>query len=55
MIPNKLIEAVVALIFMIAALGQLPKFVQSVRIAQYQLLENSKSSTWSSLEILYLG
>ena len=46
MIPNKLIEAVVIFVFMAAAAGQLPKFMQTLRVAQYQLVKDSQASTW---------
>lgn len=46
MIPNKLIEAAVAIVFAMAATGQLPKFIRTVQIAQYKLLKESQSSNW---------
>ncbi len=46
MIPNKLIEAVVIFVFMMAAAGQLPKLIKTVQIAQYQVLKASQSSKW---------
>lgn len=46
MIPNKLIQAAVAPALLAAATGQLPKFIQSGRVAQYQLLKDSQASKW---------
>lgn len=46
MIPNKLIEAAVAIVFAIASTGQLPKFIRAVQIAQYEVLKASQSSHW---------
>lgn len=46
MIPNKLIEAVVIFVFMAAAARQLPNLIKAVQVAQYKLLEDSKSSKW---------
>ncbi|MCX7675313.1 MAG: hypothetical protein N2Z70_05725 [Bdellovibrionaceae bacterium] len=46
MIPNKLIQAAVAAALVAAATGQLPKFIQTVRVAQYQLLKDSQASKW---------
>lgn len=48
MIPNKLIQAAVAAALVAAATGQLPKFIQTVRVAQYQLLKDSQASKWIS-------
>lgn len=46
MIPNKLIQAAVAAALVAATNGQLPKFIQTVRVAQYQLLKDSQASKW---------
>ena len=46
-IPNKLIQAAVAAALFAAATGQLPKFIQQVRVAQYQLLKDSQSQLYS--------
>jgi hypothetical protein len=52
MIPNKLIQAAVAAALFAAATGQLPKFIQTVRVAQYQLLKDSQASKWGRAMIL---
>jgi hypothetical protein len=46
MVPNKLILAAVTAALFAAATGQLPKFIQTVRIAQYQILKDSQASKW---------
>ncbi len=46
MIPNSAIKAAVAIVLMVAAAGQLPRFVQAVRIAQYKVLKESQASKW---------
>jgi hypothetical protein len=43
---NKLIEAALIVVLMAAAAGQLPRLVQTVRVAQLQLLRDSQSSKW---------
>lgn len=45
-IPNTLIQAAVTAALIAAATGQLPKFIQTVRVAQYQLLKDSQASKW---------
>ncbi len=52
MIPNRLIEAVVLFVFMAGAAGQLPKLIRAVQVAQYEVLETSKASTWGKLALL---
>lgn len=52
MIPNKLIQAAVAAALIAAASGQLPKFIQAARIAQYKILKESKASTWGKPMLL---
>jgi hypothetical protein len=52
MIPQKLIEAVVIFVFMVAATGQLPRFVKNLQIAQYKLLKESQSSNWGKPMLL---
>lgn len=52
MIPNKLIDAVVIFVLMIAAAGQLPKFLKTVQVAQYKLLKESQSSNWGKSMLL---
>jgi hypothetical protein len=44
--PNRLIEIALATVLTAAALGQLPQFIQAVRLAQLQLLKDSQSSKW---------
>ncbi len=51
-IPNKLIQAAVAAALFAAATGQLPKFIQQARIAQYQLLKDSQASKWGKPMLL---
>lgn len=46
MIPSKLIQAAVAAALLAAATGELPRFIQQVRVAQYQLLKDSQASKW---------
>lgn len=45
-IPSKLIEAAVTAAIFAAAAGQLPKLIQQMRVAQYQLLKDSRASMW---------
>lgn len=52
MIPNKLIQTAVAAALLAAATGQLPKFIQTVRVAQYQLLKDSQASKWGKPMLL---
>lgn len=51
-IPTKLIQAAVAAALFAAATGQLPKFIQQVRVAQYQLLKDSQASKWGKPMLL---
>ncbi|MBX3041392.1 MAG: hypothetical protein KF789_11855 [Bdellovibrionaceae bacterium] len=51
-IPNKLIQIAVAATLAAAATGQLPKFIQQVRVAQYQLLKDSQASMWGKPMLL---
>lgn len=54
-IPNKLIQVAVAAALVAAATGQLPelpKFIQQVRVAQYQLLKDSQASKWGKPMLL---
>ncbi len=46
MIPSSLIKAAITIVLMVAAAGQLPRFVQAVRVAQYKVLKESQASTW---------
>lgn len=43
---NRLIDAALIIVLMAAAAGQLPRLVQTVRVAQLQLLKDSQSSKW---------
>ncbi len=43
---NRLIEAALVVVLAAAAIGQIPKFVQTVRVAQLQVLKDSQSSKW---------
>ncbi len=43
---SKLIEAALIVVLAAAAAGQLPKLVQTIRVAQLQLLKDSQSSKW---------
>ncbi len=43
---SKLIEAALIVVLAAAAIGQLPRLVQTVRVAQFQLLKDSQSSKW---------
>lgn len=52
MIPNKLIQIAVSAALLAAAAGQLPKFIQTVRAAQYQLLKDSQASKWGKPMLL---
>lgn len=49
---NKLIEAALITVLMAAAVGQLPRFIQAVRVAQLQLLKDSQSSKWGRAMLL---
>lgn len=51
-IPNKLVKAAVAAALFAAATRQLPKFIQSVRVVQYQLLKDSQASKWGQAMLL---
>lgn len=51
-IPSKLIQAAVAAALIAATSGQLPKFIQQVRVAQYQLLKDSQASKWGKPMLL---
>ena len=43
---NKLIDAALIVVLMVAAIGQLPRLVNTVRVAELQLLKGSQSSKW---------
>lgn len=52
MIPQKLIQAAVAAALAAAVTGQIPRFIQTVRVAQYQLLKESQASKWGRSMLL---
>lgn len=52
MIPSKLVEAVAIFVFAAAAMGQLPRVIQAVRVAQLQVLKASQSSHWGKPMLL---
>ncbi len=43
---NRLIDAALIVVLAAVAAGQLPRLVQTVRIAELQLLKDSESSKW---------
>lgn len=43
---SKLADAALIVILTAAALGHLPRFVQTVRVAQLQLIKDSQASKW---------
>jgi hypothetical protein len=43
---NKLIDAAMIAVLMAAACGQLPRLVQTLRMAQLHILKDSQSSKW---------
>jgi hypothetical protein len=49
---NKLVEAALIIVLMAAAIGQLPRLNQAVRVAQIQLLKDSQSSKWGRAMLL---
>jgi len=49
---SKLIEAALIVVLLATASGQLPKLVQTVRVAQLQLLKESQSSKWGRAMLL---
>ena len=52
MIPKQLIQAAVAASLIAAASGQIPKFIQTMRVAQYQILKESLASKWGRAMLL---
>lgn len=48
---DKIIESAVAIAILASVTGQLPKAIHCVQVAQFKLLEESKSSTWGQLLI----
>lgn len=49
---NKLVEAALIIVLIAAAAGQIPRFVQTVRVAQLQLIKDSQSSKWGRAMLL---
>jgi hypothetical protein len=49
---NKLIEAAFVVIVVAAVAGQIPRLVQTLRVAQLQLLKESQSSKWGQAMLL---
>jgi hypothetical protein len=49
---NSLVEAALVVILMVAASGQLPRFMQAVRVAQLELVKQSQSSKWGRAMLL---
>ena len=43
---NRLVDAALIVVLIAATAGQLPRLVQTVRVAQLQLLKDSQSSKW---------
>jgi hypothetical protein len=52
MIPKQLVQAAVAAALIAAASGQIPKFIQTMRVAQYQILKESQASKWGRAMLL---
>lgn len=49
---NKLIEGALIVVLLAAAVGQLPRLVQTARVAQLQLIRDSQSSKWGRAMLL---
>jgi len=49
---EKLISIAAALAILAASTGQLPRIVHSVRVAQLQLIKESRASKWGSAMLL---
>lgn len=49
---NKLTEAAFVVIVAAALAGQIPRLVQTLRVAQLQLLKESQSSKWGQAMLL---
>ena len=49
---TKLGETALIVVLMAAAAGQLPRFVQTLRVAQLQLIKDSQSSKWGRAMLL---
>ena len=52
MVSHKLVEAALIIVLLAAALGQLPRLNQALRIAQIELLKDSQSSKWGRAMLL---
>lgn len=52
---NKLIEAALVVVLSAAAVGEQPKLVHVVRVAQLQLLKDSQSKYWGQALLLPEG
>ena len=52
MVSPKLIEAALIIVLLAAAVGQLPRLNQAIRVAQIQLLKDSQSSKWGRAMLL---
>lgn len=52
MIPRQLIQAAVAAALIAVASGQIPKFIQTMRIAQYKVFKESQAPNWGNAMIL---
>jgi hypothetical protein len=49
---NKLAESALLIVLIAAAAGQLPRLIQTVRVAQLQLIKDSQSSKWGQAFLL---
>lgn len=54
MVSRKLVEAALIVVLMAAAIGQLPRLNQMLRVAQIQLIKDSQSSKWGRAMLLPL-
>jgi hypothetical protein len=46
MIPKQLIHVAIAAALVAATSGKIPEFIQTMRVAQYQILKESQASKW---------
>jgi len=49
---NKLVEAALVVVMMAAVVGEIPRLIQAVRVAQVHLLAESQSSRWGQALLL---
>lgn len=49
---SKLVEVALIIVLMAAAIGQLPRLNQAIRVAQIHLLKDSQSSKWGRALLL---